>query len=714
MLKRMRSRPATWVIVFAVLPALAWTGCQRSSEPPSSTGDSVQAGTGSAPGAGSPERDHVLLITVDTLRADTLGFAGDSRVATPVLDRLAASGRTYLNAHAHSVVTLPSHANILTGRYPYQHGVRENSGFVLPAEEATAATILAERGFATAAFVAAYPLDSRFGLARGFAVYDDAYARGSHPTEFVMPERRGDEVVAAARAWWQSHADERRFLWLHLYEPHAPYSPPEPFASHYATNPYLGEVAAVDAFLAPLLEPFLDGEEAPTLIVFTSDHGEGLGDHGELTHGLFAYEPTLKVPLVVWAPDMTPHRTSEHARHIDILPTLLAAAGVDPPPGLPGRNLLAASPAAAGESYFEALSANLNRGWAPLRGVVERGEKLISLPIPELYDLSDDPGEARNLFEARPDRARELARHLPRESEWPPTRAAPGDREMAALRSLGYVVGDAARESSYTEADDPKNLVALDRKVHQVIDLYQRGRLAAAETLAREVVSERPGMGVGYTHLAQVLLESGQLDEALAVMLEANRRGVASESLLRQLGLTLAQAGRADEAVEVLTPLAREGAAETLSALGVALSDAGRHEEARRTLLNAIEADPDDPVAYERLALVATRRGDWTDAREQARRALDRNEDLTEAWNYLGGALFNLGQPHQAIAAWRQAVDRDEENYDALFNLALVAREVGEVEQAREALRRFVADAPPERYGPDIANARGWLAEVEE
>ncbi|HSG39346.1 MAG TPA: sulfatase, partial [Thermoanaerobaculia bacterium] len=398
------------LLAIAATVVLGGAGCRGGSSVPS----------GAAP---SHEGADILLITIDTLRADSVGFAGNRKVETPTLDRLAAAGRVFDDAHAHNVVTLPSHANILTGRYPYEHGVRENSGFVFAGEVPTLATLLRERGYATGAFVAAYPLDARFGLNAGFEVYDDDYPRGSSPAAFVVAERRGDQVIAAARAWWEGQRGKRRFLWVHLYDPHAAYTPPEPFASRYRDNPYLGEVAATDSFLAPLLGPFLDGGEPPALVVVTSDHGEALGEHGELTHGLFAYEPTLKVPLVVWGAGVTPGRDGRPARHIDILPTVLAFLRLAPPAGLPGSSLLGpADPAAP--SYFESLSASLNRGWAPLRGMLRERRKLIELPVPELYDLAADAGERNNLYARERRTARALRDALPSESVWPPPKGA--------------------------------------------------------------------------------------------------------------------------------------------------------------------------------------------------------------------------------------------------------------------------------------------------
>lgn len=657
--------------------------------------------------------DNVLLLTIDTLRADALGFAGNAAAETPVLDRLADGGVVYDDAHAHAVVTLPSHASILTGLHPYEHGIRNNSGFVLPDGIPTAGSLLGAEGFATAAFVGAFPLDARFGLARGFDVYDDRYPEGSHTAEnaFTMAERRGDEVVAAALEWWGAHAGERRFLWVHLFDPHAPYRPPEPFASRFAGRPYHGEVAAVDSFLAPLLEPHLEGKEEPTLIVFTADHGEGLGDHGEATHGLFTYEPTLRVPLVLWAPGLEPAESEVWARHVDLLPTMLDAAAVDAAVELPGGSLFGDAQAEQ-TTYFEALSPNLDRGWAPLRGTIVDGRKLISLPLPELYDLEADPAESRNLYDEEREHARRLARLLPEESVWPPRGGAVSAEEERALRSLGYLGGGAPPKAEYTAADDPKNLVGLDRKVHQMIDLFQRRRLLEAGELGREVVRERPEMGLGYYYLSQVLLEEGRPAEALEVMLEARRRGVATDALLRQLALTLAETGRPSEAVPIITSIAERGDPDTLNALGTVLSEAGRQAEAEEALQRVLAVDPRNPVALEQLALVALRRQDWREAERRARRALDIHQSLPLAWNYLGAALYNQARPREALSAWQSALEHDPRLWDALFNVAIVSREVGEIDGAREALRRFVSEAPPGPYTQDIRTARGWLAEL--
>jgi len=666
-----------------------------------------------APARPAPRGD-IVLITIDTLRADAPGFAGNKRSQTPVLDRLAAQGRVFTNTHAHNVVTLPSHTNILTGLYPFQHGVRDNSGFRLAATIPTLATALHGAGYATGAFVGAFPLDSQFGLDHGFDVYDDHYPEGSDEAEFVIAERRGDEVVRLALAWWRQHKGKPRFLWVHLYDPHAAYEPPEPFASRFKDNPYLGEVAAADSFLGPLLGPFLAGQEKPALVVVTADHGESLGEHGEQSHGLFAYEATLKVPLVVWGRGVAPGRDARPARHVDIFPTVLQAAGVAAPPGprRPGRSLLAPPATGTSDSYFESLSATLNRGWAPLRGLLRDGKKFIALPLPEVYDLPRDPREADNRFDAERTAARGVFAALPKESAWPPRREDLKPEDDARLRSLGYLTGSAAAKDSYGPEDDPKRLIGLDAKVHDVIDLYMRGRLDDSVRLARELVASRPSMSLGHSLLAQSLLQAGRTREALDVMLKARSVGAVSDSLLRQLGLTLSEVGRAGEAVGILKPLAETGDPQSLNAYALALSEAGRQKEAFEVLQRLLKADPDNSKAWEHLGLVELRLKHWEQARDRSRRALELNRRLPLAWNNLGVALFQMGRQDEALDAWQKAVDLKPDLWDALWNLGTKAAERGRMDQARKALERFAAGAPPDRYGPDVEKARAFLRQV--
>lgn len=662
------------------------------------------------PAAASP--DNVLLITLDTLRADALGCYGNRRVQTPNIDRLAGEGLVFDSAHASNVVTLASHANILTGLYPYQHGVRENSGFRLDPRVPTLGTMLSERGFATGAFVAAFPLDSRYGLNRGFDVYDDRYPPGGSLYDFGVSERPGTEVVSLALDWYRKNEGKKRFLWVHLYDPHAPYRPPAPFAERYATEPYLGEVAAADAALLPLLKAVREDDRGRALIILTADHGEALGDHGELTHGLFAYEATLRVPLVVWLPgSVSPGRTSRAVRHVDIVPTVLDLLKAPLPAGLPGRSLLARDPGGAGATYFESLSASLNRGWAPLTGVISEGFKFVDLPIPELYDLKADPGETRNIAPERRDTVRKLKALLPGPAAAVSPRAMDSE-ETHRLLSLGYLSGASSHSGPYTEKDDPKTLVALDARIHRVVDLYQRGETPAAAALSREIVRERPTMSLGYDFLAFLLQQQGLDAESVKVLQTAIQKGLASEGMRTRLALILCEAGRPGEALEVLAPVAASDDPDTQNTIGIALADQGRAAEALAVFEKIVRSQPNNALAFQNMGIAMLKSSNASAALEKFDRALAINADLPRALNGKGVAQAELGDAAGAMASWSRAAELDPRQYDALFNLGIAAAQRGQKEVAREALRRFVATAPPNVYPRDLQEARRLLKDL--
>ena len=365
---------------------------------------------------------NVLLVTIDTLRADALSSYG-GKAETPNIDRMAGRGVRFTNAHAQAVVTLVSHASILTGRYPYQTGVRDNAGYRVSPQSVTLASSLKDAGFSTGAFVAGFPLTKRFGLTRGFDDYDDTIAEVTGAVDFALPERRADVVVSRALDWINGRDGKKFFAWVHVFDPHAPYDPPEQWKAQYAGNPYLGEVAWTDFALGPLFDRLATLPQK-TLVVITSDHGEGLGDHGEITHGFFAYESTLRVPLIIAEVDPKatsypkPRVVTSPARHVDIVPTILDALGQSSSSQFAGRslrdtlitpsliNLTLINPTMVEDrpSYFEAMTGFLTRGWAPLRGVIAGNDKFIDLPVQELYDLKGDPAEQRN--QATSDRAR--------------------------------------------------------------------------------------------------------------------------------------------------------------------------------------------------------------------------------------------------------------------------------------------------------------------
>ncbi len=689
---------------FACVLFLALAACRKEAPggTPSATG-------GSAP---RPDRD-VVLITIDTLRYDATGFDGNARGTSPNLDRFAAEGRVFTQAHAHNVITLPSHANILTGMLPYEHGVRENAGFRLSPKIPTAATRLKAKGYATGAFVGAYVLDSRFGLAHDFDVYDELYRHLDEQFEFDIQQARAEDVVKAAVEWYRGQQGRPRFLWVHVYDPHAPYDPPPPYRERFANDSYLGEVAYMDAALAPLLEAVRAVDPSPLLVV-TGDHGEARGDHGELTHGVFCYEPTLHVPLFAWCPPLLPPGRDEvPARHIDILPTVLDALGEAKPKELTGQSLLTAGRKEAEEgTYFEALSAAFNRGWAPLRGIASRGDKYIDLPIQELYNLRADPGESKNLVSEGPDALRRLRKRLLELPTAELERGTVDSDEAAKLRSLGYLSGPGEKKVSYGPADDPKTLVAVDQKLHEIMELRELDKCGEAVPIARRVIAENPKMRLGYQHLAMVLRCQGDLEGVLRTFEAADAAGAGGERVDRQRAMILSEIGRPKEALAVLTAYRESEEPETLNALGISLADAGRPAEALPVFARVLQIDPDNAVAYQNTGISLLKLDRPEEARRNLEEAIRRGKRHARAWNALGVAWLRLGDPKKAIEAWQTCLEMNPEQYDALYNIGRVAGQLGEWKVARVALERFVKTAPPRQFAKDLAEVRGALADM--
>jgi arylsulfatase A-like enzyme/Flp pilus assembly protein TadD len=667
----------------------------------------LRARVGRHPG---PARD-IILITIDTTRADALGYTGNTSVKTPFIDALAGRGVVFTNAHAHNVVTLPSHVNILTGLFAYQHGVHDNAGFVLDPKYLTVATRLRQAGYATGAFVGAFPLDSRFGLNQGFDTYDDNYGKGQATVDFVEQERRATAVLDAATTWWHEREGRKRFLWVHLYDPHAPYLPPEPFLSSYRYNEYLGEIAYVDDSLSKAIGPIL-AADPDALVILTSDHGESLGEHGEKTHGLFAYEATLKIPLIVARRGIAHRVEPAYVRHIDIVPTILDAAAIAVPKTLPGQSLL--SVVAPGDSYFESLSASLNRGWAPLTGIIHGGVKYIDLPLAELYDLPRDPHETMNLVDDRRrevETARKLLQRMHAERSVSPRTISP--EEVARLRSLGYVAGSAPSRSQFTAADDPKSLIGIDDKMHESIYSFERHDPVRALQLARELVAERPSMIAGREILAFMLQQNDLVGEAMEQLKIIIRDPAASVDDRVQLALLYCETAQPGVAVDLLAPLATTKNPDLLNAYGVALSDQGKVQQAREQFERVLSFDSNNAPALQNLGILSLRQGDVSAALSYLRRALALNPKLPLALNTLGVAYAQTNDFSRAVDAWNRAVQIDPRQYDALYNIGMVEARAGHRDEARRAFSQFVATAPKSSYAADIAAARQALAQME-
>jgi arylsulfatase A-like enzyme/Flp pilus assembly protein TadD len=641
----------------------------------------------------------VLLVTIDTLRADHVGAYGNRLGLTPTLDRLAREGLRFERAYAHVPLTLPSHTTIMTGSYPMTNGVRDNGSFRFDGKRPTLASVLKGAGYHTGAFVGAFPVDARFGLNNGFDVYDDNY--GSRPAggELSVLERPAEQVLASAQSWIMSvgargtpapgtqalrtltpSTSAPFFAWVHLYDPHDPYVPPEPFKSRFAGDLYSGEIAYADAAFGATLDRLREsGALTHTLVVVASDHGESLGEHGERTHGLFAYDATIRVPLLVWAPPTIRSAVvSSPARLIDVMPTLLDLVGIDSPPAMDGRSL---RPLAGGQgppddpgSYFEALNANLTRNWAPLTGLVQNGLKLVDLPVPELYELTADPTEQQNVYSPRQDLAAPLERQLHAlTSRAAKPVAGPVDTETRKrLRSLGYVSAPAARPArTYSAADDPKNLINLQNRLDAALDALKTGLLDAAERTLRQLIVERPDFTIAYERLAFLYHETSRQEEAIATLEKASQVGVVDAEVLATLGGYLQEANRLERSVAVLEAAVKLNPAEVdaYEKLGVTYTRMRRFDDAERRFREVLTLDPGSPTTYNNLGsmyLAQNRNGEAIDALS---RAVALDPLLANAHNGLGVAYARQGDTKRAVDEWQRALALRPDLVDARDNL---------------------------------------------
>ena len=672
---------------------------------------------------------NVLLVTIDTLRADALSsYGGPAR--TPHLDALAERGARFTFAHAHSVVTLPSHTTILGGQLPYTHAIRDNSGFRVKDGTPTLATWLKAAGYETGAFVGGFPLTKRFGLTPGFDVYDDQMPEMHGALAISLPERPADTVVSSAVQWIEARSRGKFFAWVHVFDPHSPYKPPADLASAYATQPYYGEVAFVDRALGRLFDS-LKSAHRSTIVIVTADHGESLGEHGEETHGMFAYEATLRVPLIVARIDPAT-RTSTRGTVIDspvrlsdIAPTVLDVVGHDPGVALAGRSLVDVISAGNREersTYFEAMTYNLVRGWAPLRGVIDGRTKYIDLPIPEVYDLAADAGEQRNLAPAQADRVRALHSLLRTYNVAPPHRSGQESADAAAvLRSLGYVSGSAAPRAAYTEADDPKRLVSIDRDLHAATSAFQNGQHDRGVALLESVIERRADTADAYISLAHAHWEAGRLHAAITALERGLRNGAPDRDIRIRLGVYLAESGaNPSRAVALLQGLPASDA-EAQNGLGVAYTHAGRVNDAAAAFRRVLALDPTNGLALQNLASLALRQA--LDARAApdrqrllreaeglAERAIAADPQLPDAHTTMGVIYSTTGRRDSAIASWKRAVTLDMSQFNALYNLWATLAETGQERDAVEYGQRFVTAAPAGLFAQDISRVREWLA----
>jgi choline-sulfatase len=575
------------------------------------------------PGHTAPIR-NVVLVTIDTLRADHVGAYGYAAAQTPALDGLARDGVLFTHAYAAAPITLTSHASLMTGLDPPGHAARDN-GMRVDVKGPMLAERFASAGFATGAFVAAFPLDSRFGLNKGFETYGDRMPRG--PDGRLASERPGRMVVDEALAWLDQHRNDRCFLWVHLFEPHAPYGNPADSAD--AQRPakvrYDEDVAEADRQVARLLDRLGDARK-DTLTVVAADHGEAFGEHEEISHSVFVYDTTLRVPLIFAGPGL-PHgmRLTDDVSLVDVAPTIarLAQLGAFDADGVDLSALLTGGHLGPRRLYAESFAPLLDFGWSPLRAIRADGWKYIAAPTPELYNLTADPGETRNMIKEEPQRAADLARRVDAISPGtlPAHSPATDPETQQRLQALGYASGGRDRGGA---RPDPKDRRAQAARIAQVTSGELHG--AALEQALRAILKEDPENSQANVRLGYVLMNSGRCRDAVPHFSHAIAAGLPGADAY--LGLAGCQVAARDvAAAEKTLRNANQSDPDdpiVLANLGIVLSDHGRAGEGLPYLQRAVTLDPDLHQGRFSLAIAYARLGRQGDAAKEAEELLRR------------------------------------------------------------------------------------------
>ena len=665
------------------------------------------------PGCGrraSASGHNLLLVTLDTVRADRLGVYGHVRAETPALDRLARSGARFEMAISAVPLTLPSHATLLSGWLPPRHGLRNNGAGKFPESLETLATRLATAGYRTAAFIGAFVLDRRFGLSRGFDQYDDEIDRDVTRSAGLGAERSGSIVVDRALAWLAGlDPKEARpfFIWVHLYDAHAPYAAPEPFRTRHADDPYNGEIAFVDAQVARLLDALDSGGRSQrTVVAVVADHGEALGEHGELTHGLLLYDASLRVPFIARAPGVV--RAGAVVRTpvglADVGPTL--AALLEQPlrtVGLDGRDLSAALRSGQEPAVRDLYAETEYPGtfaWSDLAALRRGNLKYIAAPTPELYDLEQDPTEQFNLAAAPQRRAAfeghiaELGRSLAAMRAVAPAVERPGmDAETRErLASLGYAGGASSPPSAGSlRGKDPKALVGLFRGFEEANWALQDGRLETATTKLEALVAA-DGNPVFLGLLAQAWRRRGKTARAVQLYEQALKLAPEDAQVRYDLAVTLQEARRPAEALSALQEAIRRdpGRPEAHNALGIALFAGGKAEQALAEFERACSIDPRDARAHNNRGNVLRQVGRYLEAEKAYARAMELAPSYADPWNGMGTLEVQRDRPAAAVPYFDRALVLTPRFHEARLNRAIALEMIGDRSGAAAAYADFL------------------------
>jgi arylsulfatase A-like enzyme/Tfp pilus assembly protein PilF len=679
----------------------------------------------------SADRWNVLLITIDTLRADKLSCYGSERVQTPNIDGLAHIGILFNRAFAQSPLTLPSHANMLLGTTPPYHGVHDNMNFIIREDFLTLAEHLKLNGYRTGAVIGAFPLDSRFGLAQGFDFYEDDFKKKGI-SKYAAGERNSESVVRLAQNWLDRQSAPW-FLWMHVWDPHFPYEPPEPFLSQYKNKPYNGEVAYVDHVLGTFFQYMTEtGLIERTLIVFTSDHGESLGDHGEKTHGMFAYNSTIWVPMIIAIPGFKPGKRDHQVSHIDIFPTVCDVLGIEKPDTLQGISLV---PAMRGKKfparkiYFESLEPYYNFGWAPLRGYIHQKDKFIDSPIFEYYNIDLDFNEKRNLAaDIIVGKFRSELKKIIAGLSHPDSKEARTDynyKTLEKLRSLGYVsYSTPTPREKFSKEHDIKTLLPQLNQCFNAYGYLDSGNVSKGIDILQKMIRKNTKIYQPYVYLAKLFNAAGRPEEALPILEEGMQRFPTNYEIVRSYGQYLLESEQYERAVQVIVEkkfLGMEQDPVIWDILGRAYCETGAFEASIKAFETAISIDKefaDAPchLGSTYLAMSAETEDEnfYFKAIEYIKRAIALDPEHDEAHFQLGLAYFQTGEFTEAISYFEKSQRLGWDSEKTYFYLGVAHLSQGNRERARHYLTAHKDSFMPLLSSEEKRNLESYLRRLNE
>ncbi len=669
---------------------------------------------------GSYRDYNVMLITLDTTRADRLPMYGYDQVETPALDRLAGGSIVFESALSHVPLTLPSHTSMLTGVLPISHGVRDNAGYFLDLKATTLTEILKANGYQTSAFVSAFVLDSRWQLSQGFDLYYDNF----NLEEFKQlnpqdAQRKAEETEVEVEHWLDAHKDQKFFSWVHFYDPHDPYDPPEPFLSRYSGRPYDGEIAYMDSSVGKLLDKIKAlGLAEKTIVVVTGDHGEGLGQHSEITHAMFVYNSTQHVPFLIHVPGGSSGRVKSVVRHIDLAPTILDLLGIPADSEMQGSSLISLMNGKEDKlrvAYSESMYAELHYGWSPLKSVTTEQYKYIEAPEPELYDRIADPDETRNLVREKANYAKVLHDQLNELIAKYSSKTLSGPQKMdpeteERLRALGYISGT-VESTAESRKIDPKEKIHLASALQVASSHTQSQRYKEAIDVLIPVLQEDPEMTDAHFIAGVSYIGLKEYDNAVHELLQTLALRSDHTMALYNIGYSYELKGDRQEALKWFLKVLQYEPKHLYASLKIAhmYRNLNLPDRARPYFLQAMEvytrflentrSDRAKSALHSTVGEIYFGAGDVDNAEKHFDAAIDLTPDRKTLHYNLAMIYESKGNLVKAVDAYRKEAEVDPENFKAFNNLGLLYRQAGQFDQAAICFQRVVQLLPKDPRG---------------